>query len=177
MSKFFEYRKVPAVTKIDPVIIAMDELNFEIIVPIIDPIPMNAVNFNKDKPTSIFSNWYRVDPERGITTITIIRLHPKKKCVIEVNKNVLEYISSFGIKSCPYNFIFIISTIVKINKIEIKIISKNPRLLNSEIKTVNKISINEIISVSINFIFTTLIEVFGIVKINAMTKNDNGKFI
>ena len=54
-------------------------LIFEKNIPKRDPTPINAVTLSKDNPIEILSNSYIVDPDRGITTITIIRLHPIKK--------------------------------------------------------------------------------------------------
>ncbi len=46
----------PVVINIEPIIIAKEELTFEITIPIIDPIPMKAVNLSNDNPISILSN-------------------------------------------------------------------------------------------------------------------------
>ena len=72
------------------------KLNLVKKMPRIDPKPMKAVNFSNDNPIVRLSNPNTVEPDNGIITMTIIKLDPIKKCVIELHKNVLDLISLSG---------------------------------------------------------------------------------
>ena len=75
-------------------------LNFVKNIPIIDPIPINNVKFNKDKPISRFPISWIVEDDSGIVTIIIIKLAPTKKCVVKEIIKVLYLNNSEGIKFC-----------------------------------------------------------------------------